>query len=82
MAVDSTFARLEEEVNRLLELLGRLKQDNADLQAQLEGLRTENEECKSLGQRLQHTEQEALKSREEVKSRIESLLNRLDAIHS
>ena len=82
MAVDSTFARLEEEVNRLLDLLGRLKQDNAELQAQIEGLRAEHEEFKGLSQRLQQTEQEALKSREEVKSRIGSLLNRLDAIHS
>ena len=82
MAVDSTFARLEEEVNRLLELLGRLKQDNAELQKQLDALQAENAELQGLSQRLQHAEQETLKNREEVKSRIESLLNRLDGVHS
>lgn len=82
MAVDSTFARLEEEVNRLLELLGRLKEDNADLQKKLEALQAENAELQGLSQRLRHAEQEALKNREEVKSRIENLLSRLDGVHS
>jgi chromosome segregation ATPase len=82
MAVDSNFAKLEEEVNRLLDLLGRLKKDNADLQSQVEGLRTENAELKGLSQRLQQAEHEVLKNREKVKSRIEGLLSRLDGIHS
>ena len=82
MAVDSTFARLEEEVNRLLELLGRLKQDNTELQQQLEQLQAENNDLKGLSQRLQQAEQDAVKNREEVKSRIEGLLSRLDAVNS
>ena len=82
MAVDSNFARLEEEGNRLLELLGRLKQDNTELQGQVEELRTENTELRNLSQHLQQAEQDAVKNREEVKSRIEGLLSRLDAVHS
>jgi len=82
MAVDSNFARLEEEVNRMVELLARLKQDKADLQGRVEALEAENSQLKEIGQRLQQVEQESLKSREEVKSRIEGLLAKLDAIHS
>jgi len=82
MAVDSNFAGLEEEVNRMVELLARLKQDKADLQGRVEALEAENSQLKEIGQRLQQVEQESLKSREEVKSRIEGLLAKLDAIHS
>ena len=35
MPMDSNFERLEQEVNRLIEVLNRLRQENADLKGQV-----------------------------------------------
>jgi FtsZ-binding cell division protein ZapB len=83
MAVDSNFERLELEVNRLVEVLGKLRQENAELKTRAESLAVENEQLKSETARLQQIEahyQEANESRETIKGRIENILAKLDAV--
>lgn len=83
MAVDSNFERLEGEVNRLLEILEKLRQDNAELQQKAQNLATENDQLRSQVGRLEDVErqhQETLRTNEEAKGRLESLLARLDQV--
>ena len=83
MAVDSNFERLEQEVNRLVEVLGRLRHENAELKARVDGLTTENDQLRSDAARLQQLEtqyREATETREAIKGRIETILAKLDSV--
>ena len=83
MAVDSNFERLEQEVNRLVEVLGQLRQENAELRERSAALASENEQLRGNVARLQQVEteyQETNQSREAIKGRIEDILTKLDAV--
>ena len=83
MAVDSNFERLEQEVNRLVEVLERLRSENATKNEQIQSLSSQNEALKSNVAQLEaaQTESEnAEKIRDEVKSRIAGILQKLDAV--
>ena len=56
MAMDSNFERLEQEVNRLVEVLNRLRQENADLKGQIGELEQKNQQAQSEIERLQQVE--------------------------
>ena len=83
MAVDSNFERLEQEVNRLVEVLERLRSENATKDEEIQSLSSRNEGLKSTVAQLEaaQTESEnAAKIRDEVKSRIAGILQKLDAV--
>jgi chromosome segregation ATPase len=80
MVVESNFERLEREVNRLVEGLAQMRQENAALQTQIETLKAENEHLKSNLLRAEEHSQESLKNREEIKGRIENILTKLEAV--
>ena len=83
MAVDSNFERLEQEVNRLVEVLERLRSENATKDEEIQSLSSQNEALKSNVARLEaaQTESEnAGRIRDEVKSRIAGILQKLDAV--
>ena len=84
MAVDSNFERLEEKLNRFVEVLAQLQQENAALKGQIEQLQSESIQLRSDNERLQTLEseyQQGVDGREEVKDRIENLLAKLDAVN-
>ncbi len=83
MAIDSNFERLEQEVNRLVEVLGNLRQENVALKEQIQTLEQESQQARGEIGRLQQIESEhqaADQSREEVRGRIENILTRLDGL--
>ena len=80
MVVESNFERLEREVNRLVEGLAQMRQENAALQTQIEHIRAENERLKTNLQMAEAHSQESLKNREEIKGRIENILTKLEAV--
>ena len=83
MAVDGNFERLEQEVNRLVEVLERLRNESATKNEQIQSLSSRNEALKSNVAQLEaaQTESEnAEKIRDEVKSRIAGILQKLDAV--
>ena len=83
MPMDSNFERLEQEVNRLVEILNRLRQENADLKGQIGELEEKNQQAQGEIERLQQVEvayREINQNREEVKGRIENLLHQLDGL--
>jgi regulator of replication initiation timing len=69
--VDGNFQRLEEEVNRLLEILEKLRGENANLKERLATLESAQQELE--GQNRQAQERDG-----QVRDRLESLLSRLD----
>ena len=80
-AVDGNFKRLEEEVNRLLEVLEQLRGENATLRERIVGLEAAQQELETLRGRMtgveeQHRQAEARDG--EVRDRLEKLLSRLD----
>ena len=80
-AVDGNFKRLEEEVNRLLEVLEQLRDENATLRERIVGLEAAQQELETLRGRVtgveeQHRQSEARDG--EVRDRLEKLLSRLD----
>ena len=80
-AVDGNFKRLEEEVNRLLEVLEQLRGENATLRERIVGLEAAQQELGTLrghmtGVEEQHRQSEARDG--EVRDRLEKLLSRLD----
>ncbi len=83
MDVDSNFERLEQEVNRLVEVLGTLRQENADLKERVQGLEGEISIVSAENERLKKIEsehQESSRNKEEIKGRIEGILSRLDGL--
>ena len=82
MSVDGNFKRLEDEVTRLLELLDQLREQNTALQDRLADLEARNETLSRAASKLASFEEEyglAVKSREEVKTRVERILSRLES---
>lgn len=80
MSVDGNFKRLEDEVTRLLEMLDDLRETNASLRSRVDALEVQNQALSQTGERLARVEEEyelAVKSREEVKTRVETILTRL-----
>lgn len=80
MSVDGNFKRLEDEVTRLLEMLDDLRETNASLRSRVDALEAQNQALSQAGERLARVEEEyelAVKSREEVKTRVETILTRL-----
>jgi len=83
MPMDSNFERLEQEVNRLVEVLNRLRQENADLKGQIGEIEQKNQQAQGEIERLQQIEEahrEVNRNREEVKGRIENLLQQIDGL--
>jgi SMC interacting uncharacterized protein involved in chromosome segregation len=83
MAVDSNFERLEQEVNRLVEVLERLRSENTTKEEEIQSLSNENDALKADVEKLEAAQAEsenAAKVREEMKSRIERILSKLDSV--
>ena len=81
VGVDGNFERLEEEVNRLLEVLDDLRRENTALQSRIDGLEAKNGELQTIAQRLSNLEIEygrELEGRQQVKQRVERVLSRLE----
>jgi predicted nuclease with TOPRIM domain len=79
--VDGNFQRLEEEVNRLLEVLEQLRSENAALRERATDLEAGQQDADRLRARLAEVEDEQRQTtarNEAVKSRLEQLLSRLD----
>lgn len=79
--VDGNFKRLEEEVNRLLEILEQLRAENATLRERVATLESARQEADDLRQRLSGVEAQnraSLQRSEQVKERLEALLSRLE----
>lgn len=85
MAVDTNFERLEQEVTRLVDLLGRMRQDNAELKRQVDELTSENGQLKSQCARLAQVETELKEmgqNREVIRGRIVDLLAKLESVEA
>ncbi len=85
MGVDGNFQKLEDEVNRLLEILEELRQENARLQTRVDALESQSGDRETLTRRLAEMEEEARLEagrRGEVRARLERILGRLDEIPS
>lgn len=80
-AVDGNFKRLEEEVNRLLEVLEQLRGENKTLQDRIVPLEASKQELETLRSRMTGVEEQnrQVEARDgEVRGRLEKLLHRLD----
>ena len=85
MSVGGNFKRLEDEVTQLLETLDDLREKNATLQNRVDALEAQNRELSQARARLAVVEEEyelAVKSREEVKARVEGILSQLEGAPS
>jgi len=83
MAVDSNFERLEQQVNRLVEVLERLRSENTTKDEEIQSLSSENDALKADIAKLEAAQadsENAAKVRDEVKTRIEGILSKLDAV--
>jgi prefoldin subunit 5 len=80
-AVDGNFKRLEEEVNRLLEVLEQLRGENKTLQDRIVPLEASKQELETLRGRMTGVEEQNRQAEArdgEVRGRLEKLLHRLD----
>ncbi len=80
--VDGNFQRLEDEVNRLLEVLEQFRTENATLRGQAAEAR---QQIEGLQTRLSEADEEQRQSTErnrQAKERLECLLSRLEAVDS
>ena len=80
--VDGNFQRLEEEVNRLLEVLEQFRSENSTLR---ERAAEAQQEIEGLQGRLAQAEEEQRQSTErnrQARERLECLLSRLEAVGS
>ena len=82
MAVDTNFERLEQEVTRLVDLLARMRQDNADQKQQLEQLTADNTQLQSRLAQAESDLDDMGRNRDMVRGRIEDLLTRLESVES
>ena len=76
MAVDNNFERLEQEVNRLVEVLERLRSENAAKNEEIQALQANLAKLEA----AQAESKSAADIRAEGKSRIELILTKLDAV--
>ena len=80
-AVDGNFKRLEEEVNRLLEVLEQLRDENRNLRERVASLEGTQQELETLRGRLTGVEEQNRQAEVrdgQVRERLERLLTRLD----
>jgi chromosome segregation ATPase len=83
MAMNSNFERLEQEVNRLVEVLNSLREENSTLKGQIRDFEEQAQQARGEIGRLQQVEseyKEANQTRDEIRGRIENLLTRLDGL--
>ena len=83
MAMDSNFERLEQEVNRLVEVLNSLREENSTLKGQIRDFEEQAQQARGEIGRLQQVEseyKEADQTRDEIRGRIENLLTRLNGL--
>jgi chromosome segregation ATPase len=83
MAMDSNFERLEQEVNRLVEVLNSLREENSALKGQIRDFEEQAQQARGEIGRLQQVEseyKEANQTRDEIRGRVENLLTRLDGL--
>ena len=79
--VDSNFKRLEEEVNRLLEVLDQLRGENTTLRDRITSLEATQRELETLRSRMTSVEEQNRQADTrdgQVRDRLEKLLARLD----
>lgn len=77
LGVDGNFKRLEDEVNRLLELLEQLRVENQGLKQQVAQLESTESDLNNARIRLTQMEgelQQSQQSRDEVRTRLERLI--------
>lgn len=80
-AVDGNFKRLEEEVNRLLEVLQQLRDENTTLRERVASLEVAQQELETLRGRMTGVEEQRRQAEArdgQVHHRLEKLLSRLD----
>jgi chromosome segregation ATPase len=82
MAVDTNFERLEQEVARLVEMLGRMRQDNADQRRQIEDLTAANQDLTSRLTQTQIELEDMIQAREVVRGRVATLLTKLESVEN
>lgn len=83
MGVDGNFERLEDEVNRLLQVLEEQRRENETLRGQIEDLQSRDRKFQAETDRYAQLEGEykqAMDDRQEVKKRLERILARLQEI--
>jgi|SaaInl4_200m_RNA_FD_contig_21_2258523_length_325_multi_6_in_0_out_0_1 chromosome segregation ATPase len=79
--VDGNFKRLEEEVNRLLEVLDQLRGENTTLRERITSLEATQRELETLRGRMTSVEEQNRQADArdgQVRDRLEKLLSRLD----
>jgi chromosome segregation ATPase len=79
--VDGNFKRLEEEVNRLLEVLDQLRGENTTLRERITSLEATQRELETLRGRMTSVEEQNRQADArdgQVRDRLEKLLTRLD----
>ena len=83
MDVNQNFERLEQEVFRLMDILEKTRNENADLKDRIQGLEGDISNVSAENERLKMIESEYAASnrgKEEIKGRIENILTRLDGL--
>ena len=83
MGVDGNFERLEDEVNRLLQVLEEQRRENEALRQQVEDLQSQGRKLQAESERYNRLEGEykkAMDDRQGVKERLERILARLQEI--
>ena len=74
------FQKLEEKVSRVVELFKRSQAENQSLAQQMEKLKTDSKESGRQREMLDRELQALRKEREDVRSRVERLLDQIDAL--
>lgn len=79
--VDGNFRRLEEEVNRLLEVLEQLRGENTSLRERIATLESSQQDLEAVRERLASAEEErrlTTERNQQAKDRLASILDRLE----
>ena len=83
MDVNQNFERLEQEVLRLMDVLEKIRTENAELKERIKGMEGDISGVSAENERLKMVESEYAESnrgKEEIKGRIENILTRLDGL--
>ena len=83
MDVNQNFERLEQEVLRLMDVLEKIRAENAELKERIKGMEEHISGVSAENERLKMVESEYAESnrgKEEIKGRIENILTRLDGL--